>query len=342
MAKTAVNNGKQKEGRVGLFKYLTFAPEAREDGGVSEPVEGRFRYFGKVFGKNNGQLMLANLLFIVTLLPLLAVLIILSVFGPENLSYRLNDVTKIPYFLSGIGMGLGASSDAVLAKIDMLSVYAWTFLFVGIGVFIAGIGLSGMMHLCVKFIWQDSFVCKKDNYGNNVPRAIVEFFRGIKKYWWQTLLVTLIAGVLVAGIGNIFVLFLSKLWAGTAGAGEWILVVCASLIGVIGTSFVLLLLPTIVMYDISFVQKMKNALIITFQMPIQNLFLVAIFALPIVLASVTSGFISIIIIAVLLVFGCPFYGLTTANYMQYFAEKIITPVYNASMQKSKKSGKKKK
>lgn len=333
---------KDKSTKAGLFRFLTFAPEAREDGQTSSPVEGRFRYFGKTFGKNNGQLMLANALFIVTLLPLLAVFVILSVLGAEGLSYKINGIIDKPYFLSGVGIGMSNASDVISAKIQMLSVYSWTFLFAGIGVFIAGIGLAGMMHLCVKFIWNDSFVTKKDSYGNDVPRVIVEFFRGIKKYWWQTLIATLIAGILIGGTGNIFVYFLGKFWAGTAGAGEWILIILTSIVAVVGLVFVLLLLPTVVMYDINFAQKMKNAIIITLQMPLQNLFLLIAVAVPFVIAAVTSGFISIIFVALLLVFGCPVYGLTVSNYMQYFSEKIITPVYIAQTQKAKKNTKKRK
>ncbi len=333
---------KAKTVKAGLLKYLAFAPEAREDGNHSTPVEGRFKYFKAVFSKNNGQLMLSNLLFIVTLLPLLAVLVILSIFGPEQIAYKMAGITDVPYFMSGVGIGISSGADGLSAKIQMLSVYSWSFLFAGIGVIIAGIGLAGMMHLCVKFIWGDSFVCKKDSYGNDVPKVFTEFFRGIKKYWWQMLIVSSIAGVLVAGVGNAFVFFLGKLWAGTAGAGEWILVVFASIITVIGTIFLLLLLPTIVMYDMSFAKKMKNAIIFTLQMPLQNIFLLIGFALPFVLAAVTGGFISIILIALLLVFGCPVYGLAVSNYMQYFAEKVITPVYYSHSQKPKKDTKKRK
>lgn len=332
----------EKSASLGLLKHLKFAPEAREDGGVSAPVTGRFKYFGSVFGAHNGQLLLANLLFIVTLLPLLAVFVTLSVLGPEKLGYWLKGVTETPYFLSGVGIGLSNASDVLAVKIQMLSVYYWAFLFAGIGVFIAGIGLSGMMHLCVKFIWNDSFVTKKDSYGNDVPRVIVEFFRGIKKYWWQTLIATLIAGVIVGGVGNIYVFFLSRFWAGTAGAGEWILIILASIIAVFGLMFVLLLLPTIVMYDMNFADKMRNAAIFTVSMPLQNLFLLIAVAAPFVIAAVTSGFVSIIFAALLLVFGGAVYGLMTANYVQYLAEKIVTPVYAATSQKSKRPAKKRK
>lgn len=331
----------EKNNKVGLLKNLAFAGEARADGGVSEPVaEGRFRYFWSTFRKNNGSLLLANLLFLVTLLPLLAVLVVLAIFGAEQLSYKLHGVTDLPYFLSGAGMGLSSASSVLAAKVDMLSVYAWAFLFGGVAMLFASIGFAGMMPVCVKFIWKDSFVCKKDSYGNDVPRVIVEFFRGIKKYWLQMLVVGAIMMLLVAGVGNAFVYFIGKFWLGTAGAGEWILVIAASVIALFGAIFVIYLLPTVVMYDMSFGQKMKNAAIFTVQMFLQNIFVLAFVALPFILIAVSGGIINIILIAVMLVFGCPFYCLLIGNYVQYFSEKIITPVYQARFSKNKRPKKK--
>ena len=67
---------KEKGKKIGMLKNLAFAPEAREDGKTSEPIEGRFRYFFATFRRNNSLLMLMNLLFIVTLLPLLALTVL--------------------------------------------------------------------------------------------------------------------------------------------------------------------------------------------------------------------------------------------------------------------------
>lgn len=332
---------KEKSNKVGLLKYMEFAGEARADGAVSEPLsEGRFRYLWSTFRKNNGSLLLANLLFIVTLLPLLAVVVILAVFGAEQLSYYINNVTEMPYFLSGVGMGLSSSSSVLAARVEMLDVYAWAFLFAGVSMLFASIGFAGMMPICMKFIWKDSFVCKKDSYGNDVPRVIVEFFRGIKKYWWQMLLVGVILMILIAGVGNAYVYFIGKFWLGTAGAGEWIMIIIATLFAIFGAIFCIFLLPMVVMYDINFFQKMKNAAILSLQMMLQNIFILAFIALPFILISVLSGFFNILLIAALLVFGCPFYGLLICNYTQYYAEKIITPVYLAKFSKSKKKKKK--
>lgn len=325
---------------IGMLKNLAFAAEARADGGVTQPIEGgRFRYFFSTFKQNNGLLLLTNLLFLVTLLPLIAVFVVMTVFGVEQLGYTIHKIAEPPYFLSGVGIGLGSSASPIVAKAEMLDVYSWAFLFAGIGVIIASVGLSGIMPICAKFILKDSFISKKDSYGNDVPRVVKEFFLGIKKYWWQMLIVGLFMGVLVAGVGNAFTFFLAKFWLGAAGAGEWILIIFACIVAVFGAIFCIFMLPTIVMYDISFAQKMKNAAIFTLQMFIQNFFILIIVALPFVLMAVTSGFINIILVALMLVFGAPFYCLLISNYVQYYSEKIITPVYRAQFAKSKKDKK---
>ncbi|MBR1747072.1 MAG: hypothetical protein IJ735_02535 [Clostridia bacterium] len=332
----------QKKGKLGLLKHLTLAPEAREDGGTSAPVEGRFRYFWSTFRENNGQLMLVNLLFLVTALPLIAILILPNVVSVERIYYWLNGVKDVPYYMSGVGFGLSSASDLTIARADLLTVYAWGFLFAGIAIAIASIGAAGLTHICVKFVWKDSFITKKDSYGNQVPRVVPEFFRGIKKFWWQFMIVGAILGVLVGGIGNAYVYFLRQFRLGVAGAGEWIMIIALSLVALFGIAFVMIMIPSIVLYDIPFVQKLKNSAIFTIAMALQNFFALIVIAIPVVLLAVTNGFINILILAVLLVFGGPFFGVMFANYGQYFAERIVTPLYVARSGKYKSKQKKKK
>ncbi len=334
---------KEENKKVGLLKYLTFAPESRTDGGVSEPVAmGRFRYFIHVFKRRNGLLMFANIGFVVTLLPLLAVFVIISIFGAEKLSYMLSNITTPPYLMSGIGFGISASASALQAKLDMLKVYSIMFLAAGGATLFMSIGLAGIMPVAMKFIWNDSFICKKDNYGNQVPRVMIEFFKGIKKYWWQMLIMGVLMGVVLAGAGNAYVFFLGKYWQGLAGAGEWVLIIFVSIITLLFFMFTVYMLPMIVSYDIPFMQKVKNSLIIMLQMFIQTLFVVIILSAPFALIAVTSGFINVILVALLIVYGGVVYSLILSNLLQYYSEKIIVPVYQARFSKSKPKSKKKK
>jgi hypothetical protein len=323
--------------KAGLLRYLTFDKEARTDGTTSAPIGiGRIKYFWNLFTKRNGEMMVPSLLFLITAIPLFAAFIFLRIYGVEELTYKLSSITDLPYFMTNIGIGISSSSDVILAKINMLKVYQIYYLITAFGIFLMSIGLAGIMRISAKFVWNDSFITKKDTYGNNVPRLVLEYFKGIQKYWWQMLIFGAIAMILVAGVSNSIIYFVSNLWLGTAGAGTYILLIFACLVGLIGAMFLLYLAPFIVMYDISFLDKMKNSIILAFQMFLPNMFVLIVIAIPIVIAAVSDGFLNVLIVALMVVFGATFYSMLTCTYLQYYSEKIINPVYSAQYYKIKK------
>jgi hypothetical protein len=327
--------------KAGLLAHLTFDKEAREDGQISPAVEvGRIKYFFSLFSKHNSELLLPSLLFLITAIPLFGIYIFFRIYGAEKLVYDMLKITELPYLMSNIGIGISSGTDVIALKTDMLIVYKLFFIALGIGMFFMSIGLSGMLRLSAKFVWKDSFITKKDNYGNNVPRTVIEFFKGLKKCFPQMLIWGAIAMILVAGVGNAIIFFVSSLWSQTAGAGEYILLILSCIIGLIGSMFLLFLAPFIVMYDIPFAAKIKNSAILTIQMFLPNIFILALVAIPIIIVAVSSGFINVIFVALLIVFGATFYSLLTCTYVQYYAEKIINPIYVAKVSKHTKKKKK--
>lgn len=327
--------------KVGLLQHLTFDKESRTDGGVSAPLGvGRIKYFWSTFTKRNSEMLLPGLLFLLTAIPLFGTYIFLRIYGIEQLTYNLSNITDLPYFMSNIGIGISSSFSVISAKIDMLKVYQLFFLAVSVGIFIMSIGLSGILRIAAKFIWKDSFVSKKDSYGNNVPQTVKEFFIGLKKYLPQMLIWGTIAMLLVAGVSNAVIYFISCLWSGTAGAGAYILLIFACIVALIGAIFLLYLAPFIVMYDMSFLDKMKDSIILTFKMFLPNFFILLTVAIPLILIAVSSDFINVLVVAVVIVFGANFYSLLTCNNLQYYSEKIITPVYTAQYAKNLKKKKK--
>ncbi|MBO4539139.1 MAG: hypothetical protein J5781_02600 [Clostridia bacterium] len=327
----------------GLLEKLTFCPEYRRDGGVTQPLEegvGRFRYFWSVAKRRNGSILLANLMFILFVLPLVAVAVTVRVGGVENIAYYLQKMSA-PYLMTNVGFGI---SESAYTHADVsryiANVYYITFACAGVGALIMSIGLSGMMPLCMNFILGDTFLSKKDNYGNDVPRAIKEFFFGIKKYWWQFLIVGAMMLALVAGIGNVFVYFVSSFKLGEAGVGHWFMIIFAGIIALFGLMFLLHLMPIIVLYDMPFKKKMKNAAVFAVQMFVQNFAIIAVFTAPFLVLSLTNTIVSAIVLAVLLVYGSKYYCLTMCNYEQYISEKIIMTIYNAKNNPGKKKNKK--
>ncbi len=337
-------NGKKERG-VGLLKYLTFKPEYREDGGQTAALPegvGRFRHFWQVGQRRNGSIMIANLMFVLFALPLLAIFAVMHALGgPEAIAYSVLGMDP-PYLMTNIGFGISEFAFSVFDIQQYIqNVYYVVFAAAGVGAFIMSLGLLGMMPLCMKFIIGDTFVSKKDNYGNDVPKAITEFFRGVKKYWWQYLIVGAFLAVLVAGVGDAFVLFVGNFQMGIANAGHWILMFFAGIVGLFGLMFTMHLMPIIVLYDMPFTEKMKNAAIFTVQMFLQNIFIIAAFSVPFLLIGLTNTIVSSIVVAVVLVFGSKYYCLTMCNYEQYLSEKIITPIYNSAYTKAEKKKKKK-
>lgn len=328
-----------------LLSKLDFYPEYREDGGKTPVVEtGRFKYFREVSKRRNAPLLTANLMFLITLIPLLALFILLEVFGgTEAIAYKLSGVEESPYLLAGIGFG---ASDVTMTALDVqmkiLDVYYIIFAVVGAVAFIMSIGFGGMTHLSMKFIIGDSFISKKDNYGNNVPKAIKEYFKGIKRTWKEMSLVGIIFLVLFAGIANLFVLFVGKFWQNAANAGYWIMIILASICVIFTLMFLVHFIPTIALYDMPLKSKLKNSAIFALQMFPQNLAIVAVFSVPFILIATLDMFIGVIIIAVLLCYGSKWYSLTLCNFEQYLSEKIVTPVYNARYGKNPGKAKKSK
>ncbi len=332
-----------------LLSKLDFYPEYREDCGKTPEVEtGRFKYFREVAKRRNAPLLTANLMFLITLIPLLALFILLEVFGgTEAIAYKLAGVEESPYLLGGVGFGAASVTMTALdVQMKILDVYYIIFAIVGVAAFVVSIGFGGMTHLSMKFIIGDTFISKKDNYGNDVPRGVKEYFKGIKRTGKEMTIVGAIFLVLFAGIANLFVLFIGKFWQNQANAGYWIMIILASLCVIFALMFVVHLIPTIALYDMPLKSKMKNSAIFALQMFPQNLALVAVLCLPFVLIATLDMFIAVIIIAVMLCYGSKWYSLTLCNFEQYLSEKIITPVYNSRYGKrtgnAKKINKKKK
>ena len=331
-----------KESNLKLLKHLEFHGEYREDGGTTSEVQtGRFKYFKEIAKRRNGPLLTANLMFMLTLIPLLAVFVLISAFGGvEQIAYKLKNITEAPYLLSGIGFGISAAESSVLGiKMYMLEVYYIMFAAIGVSLLIMSIGLAGMTPLSMKFIIGDSFISKKDNYGNDVPRAIKEYFKGLKRYWKQMLIVGVFFLVLFGGIANVFVYFIGEYWCGTANAGHWIMVILAAIIALFTFMFLIHLIPIIVLYDMPFGKKMKNAFIFTLQLFMQNLAMLVLFSAPFIIMVLTPIYIKVIIIAILLVYGAKWYTLIMCNFEQYLSEKIIVPVYNSRYSKNTKTKK---
>lgn len=328
--------------RITLLSKLTFAPEARSAEGNPPIIEGRFRYFWDTFKRNNNYLMLANLFLLIFFLPLIVALVLPNIFGGmEGLSYFLKKTTKLPYYMSNIGIGISQGQDVLAGRLAILEAYHFYLLICACALPFTSFGLAGMFHIAIKFIWQDSFIYKKDSYGNHVPRIVKEFFIGVKNNWLQYLIVMTAFALIFAGVASSFVFFIRQYWQGLAGGGEWVLIIFASIIALFPILLLIYMLPMIPMYKLPLISKFKNSFLLIITMLVPSLFIAAISAVPFLLSALLGGFLKVIIIALILVFGGGFYSVMWCNFVQFHAEKIITPVYEANKNKGKKKKKNK-
>lgn len=326
-----------------LLSKMTFALEARSDETSRPVIEGRFKYFFALFKKNNNYLMMANLYFLIFCLPLLAVLVLPSILGGmENVSYLLSRTVDLPYFMGDIGIGLSGGEAVLEGRMGILRAYQLYYLAIAAAIPFIGFGAAGLINISMKLVWQDAFITKKDSYGNNVPRITVEFFNGVKKYSLPMLIIFTIFALLFAGVSSSIVYFTQNSWMNTAGAGEWILLIFAIIVAIIGVLLLIFMLPMTPMYKLPMLTKLKNSVLLIISMFIPSFFIMVITVLPFLLISVSGGFIRILLLAGLLVFGGGFYSLMWTNFVQYYADKIITPIYEAQRSKGQKKKKKNK
>ena len=335
-------NNNNKKNITNVLSRLTFAPEQRSSETIKPVVEGRFRYFFSIFKAKNSYLMASNLFFLIFMLPLLIVAIIPSIFGGmENLSNMLFE-KGTTYFMGNIGFGISDSTSVVSANVDILKVYQLYFLAIACCIPIMAIGLGGIFHIGLKFIWQDKFISKKDSYGNDVPRIGKEFFIGVKKNILQMLIVSFVLAIIFAGVSNAFIYFLQKNIQNALGGGEWVLIIFASIVALITILMSIFIYPMIPMYELPLKDKLKNSFLLMVSMFLPTLFIAIISVIPFLLLSLLSGILKVLIAAGFIVYGGIFYSLLWSNFVQYNAEKIITPIYESQKNKGKKSKKKNK
>lgn len=331
----------QKSGgiQIKLIKHITPAPERRNEPSKGAYPAGRFKMGIDLLRSNLSNLAIVNILTLLFALPLLAALGFMAVMGAERLSYIVNGIKTTPYLLTDFGIGL--SNGAVLSstKAAMLVSYKLLFLAIAVSLPILGFGMAGIYHIVTKLVWGEGFICKKDKYGNDIPRMVIEYFRGVKLFWKQTVVIMSVFAVILAGVSNLIILFVQAQWLGSLNAGHWIGLIVGCIIGFVSIMVLFNLLPMVAAYDLPLIKKLKNAVLLAGAFVIPSLVILIIAALPFVL--LTGGaMLRMLAALVLSMIGFSYFGLISANYLGYNSEKIIVPLYEATIQSEKKKSKK--
>ncbi|MFI3229675.1 MAG: hypothetical protein R3Y23_05885 [Bacillota bacterium] len=325
---------------VNLLRKLSLAPEARTEA-VKPYAGGKIRKFIDLFRASMSHLTVANVLGMLFALPIITLFIVVTTIGFEEFTYILTGVEEAPYLLGSFGIGLSSGSDLVSTKIDMLLTYRLLLTGTAVCMPLLGFSFAGIYHITTKFNWGDSFITKRDKFGNEIPRIAVEFFRGVKLYWKQYLVLLSIYAVFVAGCGNLIITFVEALWLGTANAGHYIGLVIACILGLFSTIILLNMMPLVVTYRTSLVSKFKNSCIFTVSFFAQQLFMVVVIAVPFLLLLVGS-IITMLAAIACLVLSLSYIAMISTVYSDTNSERYLVPLYEMSIAPATKGGKKKK
>jgi hypothetical protein len=324
--------------RVKLLQKLTLAPEARNEPSKGAYPAGRIKKFFDTFRANYSSITMINAMSLLFLLPLMGAVGFISVYGMERFSYLLSGSGQ-PYLLANFGLGLSSGTPVADVKVSMLLGYRIYMLALAVTMPIYGFGAAGVMHVCTKLVWGESFICKKDKFGNDVPRMALEFFRGVKLYWKQCVLFIALFALIFAGGTNMIITFCEALYKSSAHAGHYIGLIVACIVLLFSALMLVNLLPTAVSYQTKIKDKLKNAAIFSVVFWLPTLFMLAFAAAPFLLGMI-NGIIMILITVVMVMMGFAFFLLMFVNYADGNSERIIVPLYKTQINpkpKNKKS-----
>lgn len=337
------DNKTEKKGGIQLMllRKLIPAPEKRNEPSKGAYPSGRFKMCLDILRSNFSNLSIVNILALIFALPLFAIVAFFAVMGAENFSYILNGIKDTPYLMSDFGIGLSSGATLAVSKADMLISYRVLFLGIAVCLPILSFGLSGVYYVVTKMVWGESFICKKDKYGNDVPRMVTEFFRGVKLFWKQTLVIMSVFAIIVAGVSNLIINFVEGIWLSNVNAGDWIGLIFACIIGLASVLVLFNLLPMVTAYDLPLIKKLKNASILATAFFIPTLFIMLFASVPFALLA-GGSILQVVAALALAMIGFSYFCLISANYLGYNSEKIIVPLYEATVQSDKKKSKKSK
>lgn len=325
----------KQESKVSQFKLkllagMALAPEARNEEKKPPYPAGRFKRFFDTYKANSPHFMTANALALIFALPILAIIVLISAIGTENLAYMFAGVTDKPYVMGNFGIGLSSSMSINEARLYLLDVYRLMFLGIGIGIAVLSFGAAGHVYISTKLIWGESFLTKKDKKtGADVPRIATEFFRGVKQYWREMLIVFASYGVFFAGGTNLIVEFVNGVWSGGANVGQWFALFIGIIVLLTTTPIFFNLVPQVVSYHktLTLAEKIKNACIYSAAFVIPTYMMIVLAFAPFALLAIDTPIVTIIIGMLLIVFGLTYVFLIMVNYGDHNSENVLQTLY---------------
>ncbi len=253
--------------------------------------------------KGNGwPLVKINLLTLLFFLPLIVWQIIITFTTTADsllLPYSGNIGIGLPVITDAVSVGAARAFDVLLRR------WLLTVPLLPIG----GLGLAGAFYALKRLVLEGE------------KPTVKAFFKGIARSWLPFIVSSFLTGAILFAlfysIGSLSVETSLPLWAKITG------IAASSVLLVITLSVALFFCAQSVSYKLTFGAKFSNAVRLSLMLLPRTLLILAMCALPIVVACFVTGFLTTLLIAFFLLIGCSFITLIAAVYTQWAFEKYL-------------------
>ena len=291
----------------GLVARWLEGKERSEDYARSTLPTNRWSLFCDIFKGRFGKLVLVNLIMVVTILPLAALIVWrMLALGVEG--------TVGPY---GAGLGVGYPILPELVGYAEMSMFQADLLFFALFIpagAIAALGISGGGYIIRNLIWTEGIFVTND------------FLRGIRRNYWnvfEAVFVFTLILFIARTMGNLSDWLVAL---GVNGAG-WL--IASKVMGYIFVALAILICFWMISLGISYKQGpwalFRNAVVMTIGTFPQTVFFAALATFPVFITIFTTGFFSIIMLLILILFGVSYALLVWLDYSQWAFDRFINP-----------------
>lgn len=291
----------------GLVARWLEGKERSEDYARSTLPTNRWSLFWDIFKGRFGKLVLVNLIMVVTILPLAALIVWrMLALGVEG--------TVGPY---GAGLGVGYPILPELVGYAEMSMFQADLLFFALFIpagAIAALGISGGGYIIRNLIWTEGIFVTND------------FLRGIRRNYWnvfEAVFVFTLILFIARTMGNLSDWLVAL---GVNGAG-WL--IASKVMGYIFVALAVLICFWMISLGISYKQGpwalFRNAVVMTIGTFPQTVFFAALATFPVFITIFTTGFFSIIMLLILILFGVSYALLVWLDYSQWAFDRFINP-----------------
>ncbi len=293
-----------KKNKRGLLDRLMMGSEKSEEYARASLPSNRWELFWDIFKGRFGKLFIINLLILLFCLPFIALIVFRSM--------SISAYGTLYPFSQGFGVGYGAYPSMVgwpESIVHMVNIS--TLIFTPIAFFIAAVGISGGAYVIRNMVWTEGIFVAND------------FWRGIKQNFKQILIILLFYSVVF--YFSFLAISMCEKNVAQGISPVWLFKVAKVLIYILLITFSVMTLHMITMcvtYELKIKHLIKNSFLFTFALLPSNVVFLFLGLIPFLLL-LFNGFLMIIGVLIIIIFGFSYFLLVWTNYCQWSYDKFL-------------------